>query len=56
MVNAGATIDLLLTWPGGERWAIEVKRGTSPNTERGFDGVCDDIKQVKKWGIYPELP
>ena len=52
MVNAGATIDLLLTWPNGEHWAIAVKRGTTPNTERGFDSVCDDLKPVKKWAIY----
>ena len=51
--NAGATIDLLLTWPNGEHWAIAVKRGTTPNTERGFDSVCDDIKPVKKWLLYP---
>ena len=43
--NAGATIDLLLTWPNGEHWAIAVKRG--------FYSACDGIKPVKKWLIYP---
>lgn len=28
--SAGAEIDLLLVWPGGEQWAIEFKRSLSP--------------------------
>ena len=51
--SAGAEIDLLLTWPNGEHWAIEVKRSTTPKVERGFYSACDDIKPVKKWVIYP---
>lgn len=51
--SAGAEIDLLLTWPNGEHWAIEVKRSTTPKVERGFHSACDDIKPVKKWVIYP---
>ena len=38
---------------GGEHWAIEVKRSTTPKVERGFHSACDDIKPVKKWVIYP---
>ena len=51
--SAGAEIDLLLTWPSGEHWAIEVKRSTTPKVERGFHSACEDIKPVKKWVIYP---
>ena len=51
--SAGAEIDLLLTWPNGEHWAIEVKRSTTPKVERGFYSACDDIKPVRKWVIYP---
>ena len=51
--SAGAEIDLLLTWPSGEHWAIEVKRSTTPKVERGFYSACDDIKPIKKWVIYP---
>ena len=51
--SAGAEIDLILTWPSGEHWAIEVKRSTSPKVERGFFSACDDIKPTKKWVIYP---
>ena len=51
--SAGAEIDLILTWPSGEHWAIEVKCSTSPKVERGFFSACDDIKPTKKWVIYP---
>lgn len=51
--SAGAEIDLILTWPSGEHWAIEVKRSTSPKVERGFFSACEDIKPTKKWVIYP---
>lgn len=51
--SAGAEIDLLLSWPNGEHWAIEVKRSTTPKVERGFYSACDDIKPVRKWVIYP---
>lgn len=40
---------------GGEHWAIEVKRSTTPKVERGFYSACDDIKPVKKWVIYPGI-
>jgi hypothetical protein len=42
--NGGAEIDLLLTWPNGEHWAIEIKRSTTPKVERGFYSACDDIR------------
>lgn len=51
--SAGAEIDLLLTWPNGEHWAIEVKRSTTLKVERGFYSACNDIQPVKKWVIYP---
>ncbi len=51
--NAGAEIDLLLTWPNGEHWAIEIKRSTTPKMERGFYSACADIQPSRKWLIYP---
>ena len=51
--SAGAEIDLLLTWPTGTQWAIEVKRSTTPKAERGFHHACDDIQPAKKWLVYP---
>jgi len=51
--SGGAEIDLLLTWPGGGHWAIEIKRSTAPKVERGFHSACEDIQPAKKWLIYP---
>ena len=51
--NAGAEIDLLLSWPNGEHWAIEIKRSTTPKVERGFYSACEDIRPSRKWLIYP---
>lgn len=50
---AGAEIDLVLTWPNGEHWAIEIKRSTTPRAERGFHSACDDIQPRRKWLVYP---
>lgn len=51
--GAGAEIDLLLTWPTGEHWAIEIKRSTAPKVERGFHSACADIQPSRKWLVYP---
>lgn len=51
--HAGAEIDLLLTWPDGTHWAIEVKRSTTPKVERGFHSACADLQPAKKWVVYP---
>jgi predicted AAA+ superfamily ATPase len=51
--NAGAEIDLLLRWPDGECWAIEVKRSLSPKVERGFYVACDDLKPSRQCVVYP---
>lgn len=51
--SAGAEIDLLLSWPNSELWAIEIKRSTSPKVERGFHSACNDINPTHKWVVYP---
>jgi len=51
--SGGAEVDLLLAWPGGELWAIEVKRSLSPKVERGFHAACDDLKPLRKLVVYP---
>ena len=53
--SSGAEIDLLLHWPGGELWAIEVKRSLAPKVERGFHVACDDLKPQRKFVVYPGL-
>jgi uncharacterized protein len=49
--NAGAEIDLLLTFSSGEQWAIEIKHSSTPKPRRGFHNACEDIKPAKKWVI-----
>lgn len=49
----GAEIDLLLHWPGGELWALEIKRSLSPKLERGFYSACADLSPTRKLVIYP---
>ncbi len=51
--SGGAEVDLLLAWPGGELWAIEVKRSLSPKVERGFHAACEDLSPVRKLVVYP---
>jgi predicted AAA+ superfamily ATPase len=51
--SAGAEIDLLLHWPGGESWAVEVKRSLAPKVERGFHVACEDLKPTRQLVIYP---
>ena len=51
--GGGAEIDLLLAWPNGELWAVEIKRSLAPKLERGFHSACADLKPVRKLVIYP---
>lgn len=51
--SAGAEIDLLLHWPDGTLWAIEIKRSLAPKLERGFHIACADLKPQRKLVIYP---
>jgi uncharacterized protein len=50
---AGPRFDVLLASPGGEIWAIEVKRSLSPMVERGFHSACEDLSPVRKLVVYP---
>ncbi len=51
--GGGAEIDLLLSWPGGDLWALEIKRSLSPKLERGFHASCADIGPARKYVVYP---
>ena len=51
--GGGAEIDLLLVWPDGTLWAVEVKRSLSPKLERGFHAACADLAPEKKFVVYP---
>ena len=51
--SGGAEIDLLLAWPNGELWAIEIKRSLNPKIERGFYSACADLNPARKFVVYP---
>jgi uncharacterized protein len=48
----GAEIDLLLELPGGERWAIEIKRSHAAKPGRGFYEACEDLKPARRWVVH----
>jgi len=50
---AGAEIDLVLTLPGGQLWAIEIKRSLTPKVERGFHHACLDLQPERRIVVYP---
>lgn len=51
--SGGAEIDLLLAWPSGALWAIEIKRSLTPKVERGFHAASADLAPARKLVVYP---
>ena len=51
--SAGAEVDLVVTLPGGRRWAIEIKRSLTPKVERGFHHACLDLEPERRIVVYP---
>lgn len=50
---AGAEIDLLLAWPNGKTWALEIKHSLSPKPRKGFYQACADLQPERRLLIYP---
>jgi hypothetical protein len=51
--SRGAEIDLVLTLPGRDPWAIEIKRSLDPKPAKGFHSACEDVKPEARFVIYP---
>ena len=51
--SAGAEIDLVLHFPGGRLWAVEIKRSLSPRPEKGFHFACEDLHPDRRFVVYP---
>ena len=49
---AGAEIDLVLSFPSGTTWAIEIKRGLTAKVERGFHLACADIAPARRFVVH----
>jgi len=51
--SGGAEIDLLLNFPDGRQWAVEIKRSLAPRPERGFHAACKDLDPARSFVVYP---
>jgi hypothetical protein len=51
--SGGAEIDLLLNFPDGSLWAVEIKRSLTPLPERGFHTACEDLNPARHFVVYP---
>lgn len=51
--SGGAEVDLLLLLPGGEKWAVEIKRSLAPRPKRGFHAACLDLQPDRAFVVYP---
>ena len=51
--SAGAEIDLVIALPGGDLWAVEIKRSSAPTIEKGFHIACEDLKPKRRFVVYP---
>lgn len=49
---SGAEIDLVLEFGWGVKWAIEIKRATTPTLSKGFHIGCEDIGADRKFVVY----
>lgn len=49
---AGAEMDLVLEWSGGEVWAIEIKRSLAPALGRGFRSAREDLQPARTFVVY----
>lgn len=48
----GVELDLVLDMPGGERWAVEVKRSSAPKVEKGFHAAIEDVRPSRAYIVY----
>lgn len=51
--SGGAEIDLVLRWPEGREWAVEVKRSLSPRPTRGMRSAIEDLQPERSFIVYP---
>lgn len=51
--SGGAEVDLVLRWPDGREWAVEVKRSLAPKVERGLRSALADLEPERCFVVYP---
>jgi len=50
--SAGAEINLVLTMPNHQLWAIEIKRSSAPKVDKGFHFASADLEPHKQFVVY----
>lgn len=50
--SGGAEVDLVLDWPDGRVWAIEIKRSSTPKPERGMRSALEDLQPERSFVVY----
>lgn len=48
----GIEIDLLIERPGGDIWALEIKRSPAPTIEKGFHLACNDVGAKRRIVVH----
>lgn len=51
--SGGAEMDLVLVWPTGRSWAVEIKRSLKPKVDRGFHAACEDLRPERRFLVHP---
>lgn len=51
--SGGAEVDLVISWPGGSEWTVEIKRTSAPKLERGMRSALADIEPARSFLVYP---
>jgi len=50
--SGGAEVDLVLEFPGGSRWAVEIKRSADAVPSRGFHEASRDLEVEWGWIVH----
>jgi uncharacterized protein len=48
----GAEIDLIIEFSPTEKWAIEIKRNSTPAVSKGFYIACEDVQPQRRFVVY----
>lgn len=49
---AGAEVDLVLTFPGGSSWAIEIRRSKAARPGKGFHIALEDLQPTRAFVVH----
>ena len=49
----GAEADVVLTFPGGSTWVVEIKRSSAPTVSRGYHQAATDVQAQHKLLVAP---